>query len=46
VIDKGSHDEMEGRRVLCEGEMCGRMDCEERRFIGLSATKSAEELES
>ena len=47
VIDKGSHDEMEGRRVLCEGEICGRMDCvEERRFIGLSATKSAEELES
>lgn len=44
--DKGSHDEMEGRRVLCADELCGRIDCEERRFMGLSATKSAEELES
>jgi hypothetical protein len=47
AIDKGSHDEMEGRRVLGAGGMDGRIDCEEeRRFMGLSAITSAEELES
>jgi hypothetical protein len=42
-IDKGSQDEMDGRRVLWMG---GWIDCvEERRFMGLSVTTS-EEFES
>jgi hypothetical protein len=37
---------MDGRRVLGAGKIDGRIDCEERRFMGLFATTSAEELES
>lgn len=47
AMDEGSQDEMGGRRVLgaeCTGE---KIDCVGvRRFMGLSARTSAEELES
>lgn len=47
AMDEGSQDEMGGRRVLGAEWTGDKMECVgARRFIGLSATTSTEELES